>query len=235
MCVALDDTILRKRGRTIPGAAYRRDPLGPPFQVNLVWAQREQAMSAAIADGNGDVRMVPIGFRDASTPRKPRKGSAPEEMGEYLEEMKQRNLNALAVETLTCLKTPCSSVGSARMPSSVPSPQSRPSGGAGASMEKTCQPPSKSVKTRQSRGCPSGRGSTASGGNLKSKPLPRCAGTSRSTTATRKPLSAWPGTGAQPQLGNQPSGCGSRRIRHASHRRHQGLRKRGQADRHSRG
>lgn len=104
MCVALDDTLLRKRGRMIPGAAYRRDPLGPPFQVNLVWAQREQAISAAIADENGDVRMVPIGFRDASTPRKPRKGSAPGQMEEYLEEMKQRNLNALAVETLSNLQ-----------------------------------------------------------------------------------------------------------------------------------
>lgn len=98
--VALDDTLLRKRGRFIPGAAYRRDPLGPAFQVNLVWAQREQALSAAVPDEHGDVRMVPIGFRDASTPRKPRKGSAPEVLGQYREQMKQRNLNALAVETL---------------------------------------------------------------------------------------------------------------------------------------
>jgi hypothetical protein len=104
LCVALDDTILRKRGRLIPGAAYRRDPLGPRFQINLVWAQRQQAMSAAIADENGDVRMVPIGFRDASTPRKPRKGSAPEQFDQYREQMSQHNLNALAVESLTQLQ-----------------------------------------------------------------------------------------------------------------------------------
>lgn len=105
LCVALDDTILRKRGRMIPGAAYRRDPLGPPFAVNLVWAQREQAMSAAVADENNDVRMVPVGFRDASTPRKPRKGSTEESVGQYREEMKQRNLNALAVESLARLQS----------------------------------------------------------------------------------------------------------------------------------
>lgn len=104
LSVALDDTILRKRGRMIPGAAYRRDPLGPPFQVNLVLAQREQSLSAAIPDAHGDVRMVPIGFRDASTPRKPRKGSAPEELDQYREQMKQRNLNALAVESLSQLQ-----------------------------------------------------------------------------------------------------------------------------------
>jgi hypothetical protein len=102
--VALDDTLLRKRGRFIPGTAYRRDPLGPPFQVNLVWAQREQALSAALPDEHGDVRMVPIDFQDASTPRKPRRGSAPELWDEYREQMKQRNLNALALESFRRLQ-----------------------------------------------------------------------------------------------------------------------------------
>jgi hypothetical protein len=105
LSVALDDTILRKRGMRIPGAAYRRDPLGPRFQTNLVWAQREQALSAAVPDAKGDVRMVPIGFRDASTPRKPREGSAPEVIERYREQMKQRNLNALAIDTLHALQS----------------------------------------------------------------------------------------------------------------------------------
>ena len=104
LCVALDDTILRKRGRFIPGTAFRRDPLGPAFQVNLVWAQRQQALSAAVLHEAGDVRMVPIGFRDASTPRKPRRGSAPQLLDHYREQMQQRNLNALAVETLSQLQ-----------------------------------------------------------------------------------------------------------------------------------
>jgi hypothetical protein len=102
--VALDDTLLRKRGRFIPGTAFRRDPLSPAFQVNLVWAQREQALSAALPDEQGDVRLVPIGFRDASTPRKPRRGSAPELLERYREQMKQRNLNALATDTLDRLQ-----------------------------------------------------------------------------------------------------------------------------------
>jgi hypothetical protein len=58
LCVALDDTILRKTGKTIPGAAYRKDPLGPPFNVNLVWAQRRIQLSAAVIDENHEVLSV---------------------------------------------------------------------------------------------------------------------------------------------------------------------------------
>ncbi|MBP7828396.1 MAG: transposase [Kiritimatiellae bacterium] len=38
LVVALDDSILRKRGHKIPATAWRPDPLGAPFQVNFVWA-----------------------------------------------------------------------------------------------------------------------------------------------------------------------------------------------------
>ena len=104
LCISLDDTILRKTGKTIPGAAYRKDPLSPPFNINLVWAQRMLQLSAAIADENNEVRMVPVAFRDASTPRKPRKDAPPEQMEAYREWMKQRNLNALATEALSQLQ-----------------------------------------------------------------------------------------------------------------------------------
>jgi hypothetical protein len=38
--IAIDDTLVRKRGPKINGVCWRRDPLGPPFQTNLVRAQR---------------------------------------------------------------------------------------------------------------------------------------------------------------------------------------------------
>ena len=100
LCIALDDTILRKTGKSIPGTAYRKDPLGPPFNLNLVWAQRRLQLSAAVADANNEVRMIPICFRDASTPRKPRKTAPPEQVELYKERMKQRNLNTLAAQAL---------------------------------------------------------------------------------------------------------------------------------------
>ncbi len=37
---AIDDTLLRKKGRHIAGTSWRRDPLGPPFTTNFIWASR---------------------------------------------------------------------------------------------------------------------------------------------------------------------------------------------------
>lgn len=104
LCVALDDTILRKVGKHIPGTAYRKDPLGPAFNVNLVWAQRRLQLSAAVADDRGEVRMIPVSFENASTPRKPRKGSSGKTLEVYKEKMKQHNLNAVAVRSLKQLQ-----------------------------------------------------------------------------------------------------------------------------------
>lgn len=104
LTIALDDTILRKTGRTIPGTSYRKDPLGPPFNLNLVWAQRMLQLSAAVPKKNGDVRMIPVSFLDASTPHKPRKGQPEEHWEAYHEQMRQRNLNLLAVNELEHLQ-----------------------------------------------------------------------------------------------------------------------------------
>jgi hypothetical protein len=47
LVVAMDDTIIRKCGTHIDGVSWRRDPLGPHFQTNLVRAQCFLQMSAA--------------------------------------------------------------------------------------------------------------------------------------------------------------------------------------------
>jgi len=104
LCVAIDDTILRKTGKKIPGTAYRKDPLGPAFNVNLAWAQRMLQLSGAVVCENDEARMVPIAFEDASTPRKPRKSAPSEETRAYREAMKQRNLNAVAIDALKQLQ-----------------------------------------------------------------------------------------------------------------------------------
>jgi hypothetical protein len=57
-----------------------------------------------VADGQGEVRMIPVCFQEASTPRKPRKGSDTEALQTYKEQMKQRNLNAVAIRTLEGLQ-----------------------------------------------------------------------------------------------------------------------------------
>ena len=104
LVVALDDTILLKTGRKIPGAAYRKDPLGPPFHINLIWAERVVQVAAAVPGPQGQVRMIPIHYKDASTPRKPRKHAPQEEWEVYKEVMKQANLNQRAVDSLHALQ-----------------------------------------------------------------------------------------------------------------------------------
>ena len=48
--------------------------------------------------------MIPIAFQDASTPRKPRKNAGEGEVAADRETMRQRNLNALAIEKLAALQ-----------------------------------------------------------------------------------------------------------------------------------
>jgi len=36
----MDDTIIKKSGKKIPGTSWKRDPLEPPFNTNFIWGQR---------------------------------------------------------------------------------------------------------------------------------------------------------------------------------------------------
>jgi len=103
LVTAIDDSILRKTGKRTPGVSYRRDPLGPPFQTNLVLAQRVLQISAQLPDGP-HTRMVPIDFQHAPTPKKPRKSSPPEDWEEYERLSKQCNINLAGAERIKHLR-----------------------------------------------------------------------------------------------------------------------------------
>jgi len=92
LVTALDDSLLRKTGKKIPGVKYARDPMGPPFQVNFVRGQRVIQMSAALCEGP-QARMIPVMFRDASTPDKPKRLAPTEEWTAYKQECKKRRLS----------------------------------------------------------------------------------------------------------------------------------------------
>ena len=70
---ALDDTLCKKTGRHIPGATYARDPLSPPFHVNLVRGLRfVQASLLVRATGFlGPARALPVRFEPAPPAVKP--------------------------------------------------------------------------------------------------------------------------------------------------------------------
>lgn len=77
LVVAMDDTLAHKRGTRIPGTSWRRDPLGPPFADNFIWAQRFLQISAALPPEEmpGPGRVIPITLVHAPSPRKPRKSA----------------------------------------------------------------------------------------------------------------------------------------------------------------
>jgi len=85
LIVALDDTLIRKRGRRVHGAGWKRDPMGPAFCTNIVWGQRFLQMSAAVPEGMGAcrARTVPIDLLHSPTPIKPRKSAAASAWDEY--------------------------------------------------------------------------------------------------------------------------------------------------------
>ena len=72
--VAVDDTRVRKTGRTIAQASFHRDPLSPPFHTNLILGLRFLQCSLLLPRyrlGEFSCRAVLIRFEEVSTVKKP--------------------------------------------------------------------------------------------------------------------------------------------------------------------
>ncbi len=106
LTVMMDDTIVRKRGRKVHGTGWRRDPLGPHFCDNFVWAQRFLQMSAALPDADcpGRARGIPLDLVHAPSPSKPRKKASVEEWDEYRRQQRIMKVGNAAVESLRQLR-----------------------------------------------------------------------------------------------------------------------------------
>lgn len=99
--IGQDDTLLRKTGKKIPGTAYSRDPLSPPFQVNLVLGQRFVQTSLLVQPGGPTHpwRALPVSFSHAPTPKIPSRAS-PQEQAALKEIRKKHRLSLVALEQL---------------------------------------------------------------------------------------------------------------------------------------
>lgn len=95
---------MRKTGRKVAGVRYVRDPLSPPFNVNFVRGLRVLQISAALPDGAGAARMVPVDFQHAVLPPKPSRKATAEELQAYQEERAKRNINKVGLERLEHLR-----------------------------------------------------------------------------------------------------------------------------------
>ena len=103
---ALDDTLLRKAGKKIAGTSWRRDPLGPAFRANFIWALRFVQVSMIVpSNGFGSAaRGVPVDLVHAPTPRKPRKSATEEDWTRYREAQHQMRVSKVGANRITHLR-----------------------------------------------------------------------------------------------------------------------------------
>jgi len=102
----MDDTIIKKTGKNIPGTAWRRDPLGPPFRTNFIWGQRFVQISMALPTHKGlsQSRAIPVDFHHCPSAKKPNKKASELEVKNYKETQKQYNLSMQGVERIKKLR-----------------------------------------------------------------------------------------------------------------------------------
>lgn len=94
--VAVDDTRLHKTGRMIQQAFFQRDPLSPPFHVNLMLGLRFLQASLLVPlhrHSAVSARALPIRFQEASRVKKPGRKASPEQWKQYRVAVRQHNLS----------------------------------------------------------------------------------------------------------------------------------------------
>jgi len=112
--VAIDDTKLRKTGRSIPQAFYQRDPLSPPFHVNLLLGLRFLQASLLVPlhrKANVSTRALPIRFQEVSRVKRPGKKATPEQQKQYKAALKVQNLSHSFVHMAKQLREPLDLAG----------------------------------------------------------------------------------------------------------------------------
>ena len=85
LVIGVDDSHLRKTGKHVAGAGWYKDPLGPAFHVNLMYAQSFIQLSAAVPDPANPKRsrMIPIAVALIPKLPKPAKEASREDRDHY--------------------------------------------------------------------------------------------------------------------------------------------------------
>jgi len=117
IAIAADDTKLRKTGKKIATASWQRDPMGPHFQTNLIWAQRFLHFSCLLPLYNVDPeknvppRSLPINFTEAASVKKPGRRALLEEIKAYKEEKKKHNISISFIEEANKIRNTVDDIG----------------------------------------------------------------------------------------------------------------------------
>ncbi|MCA1791897.1 MAG: transposase [Thioalkalivibrio sp.] len=110
---SLDDTNIRKTGTHIPGVAYRRDPMSPPFHVNFIRAQRFVQTSVVVpfAPGASASRAIPVGFDHAPSAGKLNKDASDEDRRRHRDRQREQSLTTYANAAIKRLRTSLDATG----------------------------------------------------------------------------------------------------------------------------
>lgn len=114
--VGADDTIIRKTGKKIPNTSWKRDPLGPPFQTNLVWSLRYLQFSLLLPVYNLSMRVmsaraIPIRFLSAPSLRKPGQKASKELHDEYKREAPRFTISQYFIDGVQQLRSTLDEMG----------------------------------------------------------------------------------------------------------------------------
>jgi hypothetical protein len=103
---ALDDTLCKKTGRHIPGVSMARDPMSPPFHVNLCYGLRFLQLSVLLTplSAPGPARALPVRFEPAPPARKPKKNASAELWQAYRQQKKQQTLSRAGVKAMASVR-----------------------------------------------------------------------------------------------------------------------------------
>ena len=103
---SMDDTHVCKSGRKIPGASWKRDPLGPPFSTNFIWSQRYLQMSIALPESSGlsRARAIPVSFLHCPTAKRPSKKASDEEKREYRKAQNETRISKIGANEISSLR-----------------------------------------------------------------------------------------------------------------------------------
>ena len=102
----MDDTLFRKSGKKVDGVRWGRDPLGPPFQTNLVLGQRfvELTISKMEDSGPCPAVSVPVDLFHCPARQKPKEDASLEEKQAYNSSRNKEKLSAVGAERLNQLR-----------------------------------------------------------------------------------------------------------------------------------
>jgi len=104
---AIDDTKLKKTGRKIKGVSWHRDPLSPPFHVNLIKGLRFLQVSMLFPhylEGDFPPRGFPVRFQEAPPLKKPGKRATDQQRKTYRQLQKENNLSTQALDEIRGLR-----------------------------------------------------------------------------------------------------------------------------------